>query len=185
MSDEYDDDLHEFLPTAVTSTTPSSSAELQGALCGLLCVDNTASRQTWIKTLFDDTSLDAQTELDMSVLFDDTVQQLNSLDFDFQLDIPDDNAPLASRTLAVSDWCLGLVYGLGVSGLKDDALSPDCQEYLTDVLQISQVSSDNLAQSDSEEGDFAELVEYLRMGLFLMYGELQPLNPDEQDHIQH
>lgn len=160
---------------------PTGSAELQGALCGLLCVNPHANRMTWANNLFPDLEIDEQEQLDLSALFDDTVQQLNSLNFDFQIDVPDDNAPLASRILALSDWCQGLIYGLGVSGLKQEAdLSPDSQEYLTDLIQISQIDSDSLAQSDAEEGYFAELIEYLRMGLFLLYGELQPINPENE-----
>ncbi len=163
-----------------TGGGPAGTTELQGALCGLLCVNPLANRMTWANNLFPELEIDEQEQLDLSALFDDTVQQLNSLDFDFQIDVPDDNAPLASRILALSDWCQGLVYGLGVSGLKQEAdLSPDSREYLTDLIQISQVDAESLEQSDAEEGYFAELIEYLRMGLFLLYGELQPINPDD------
>ncbi len=164
---------------------PANAAELQGALCGLLCLDSQANRITWFKKLFEDLDPGEEEILDLTVLFDQTVQSLNSLDFDLQLELPDDNAPLTSRISAMSDWCQGLVYGLGASGLTDDTeLSEDTKEYITDVINISQINEDDLEDSDTDEANFEELVEYLRMGLFLIYGELQP--PEASDNnIEH
>ena len=160
---------------------PANTAELQGALCGLLCLNSQANRSTWYKSLFSEIEPDEKEIIDLTALFDQTVQSLNSLDFDLQLDLPDDQAPLPSRISAMADWCQGLIYGLGTSGLKDDTeLSVDGQEYIADVIKISQISDDVLEDSNEEETNFEELVEYLRMGLFLLYSELQPLSPDEQ-----
>jgi len=159
---------------------PASAAELQGALCGLLCMDSQANRITWFKSLFEDIHPDEDEVLDLTALFDQTVQSLNSLDFDFQLELPDDNAPLSSRITAVSDWAQGLIYGLGISGLTDETeLSGDCQEYIADAIKIGQISDSDLEENDDEDTNFEEIVEYLRMGLFLLYGELQPVDPEE------
>lgn len=164
----------------VTGDGPASTAELQGALCGLLCMDSQANRVSWYKNLFDDIEPSDEEILDLTVLFDQTVQALNSLEFDLQLELPDDHAPLSSRISAMSDWCQGLVYGLGASGMTDETeLSADCKEYISDAINISQISSDDLEDADAEEANFEELVEYLRMGLFLLYGELQPLDATE------
>jgi len=172
-------------PENNTGDGPANAAELQGALCGLLCLDSQANRIDWYKSLYDDIAPDDQEILDLTALFDQTVQSLNSLDFDLQLTLPDDNAPLPSRILAMSDWCQGLVYGLGSSGLTDDnELSEDCQEYIADAVKISQISDEVLEDSNEEETNFEELVEYLRMGLFVLYNELQPVDPttDQTEH---
>lgn len=161
---------------------PSSTAELQGALCGLLCLNSHADRATWSKKLFEDFNADEDELLDLAHLFDVTLQSLNSLDFDFQLELPDDDAPIASRIYAMTQWCQGLIYGLGISGLTDDTeLSTDCKEYLADVINISQLQSDDAEDSDA---DVEELVEYLRMGLFLLFGELQPID-SPHDPMEH
>ncbi|OUR73266.1 hypothetical protein A9Q78_04435 [Methylophaga sp. 41_12_T18] len=165
---------------------PASTSELQGALCGVLCMDSQANRATWFKTLFEDIHPDEDELLDLMALFDQTIQALNSLDFDFQLDLPDDNAPISSRITAMSDWGQGLVYGLGVSGLTEDTeLSADCQEYIADVVKIGQISDSDLEENDDEDTNFEELTEYLRMGLFLLYGELQPMKPEDNDQLEH
>ena len=156
------------------------TAELQGALCGLLCLDSQASRTTWFKKLFEDFNPTEQEKLDLTTLFDETIQSLNSLDFDFRIELPGDEAPLPSRLQAMANWCRGLTYGLGVSGLTQDTeLSTDCQEYITDVINISQIDEEALEDNDADESNFEELAEYLRMGLFLLYGELQPADPTE------
>ncbi|MDQ7072677.1 MAG: UPF0149 family protein [Gammaproteobacteria bacterium] len=94
---------------------------------------------------------------------------------------PDDNAPIASRIIAMSEWCQGLLFGLAASGLTDDTdISTDCKEYIADVINISQINSDDVNASDNNDMDFEELVEYLRMGLFLIYSELQPADNTQQ-----
>jgi uncharacterized protein YgfB (UPF0149 family) len=160
---------------------PASLAELQGALCGLLCMDPHADRTNWSQRLFEDFAPTEEEKLDLVHMFDSTIQSLNSLDFDFQLELPDDDAPIASRLSAMADWCHGLTYALGTSGMSNETeLSDDCQEYVTDIIKISQVSFDDVEQSEEEEKNFEELLEYLRMGLFLLYGELQPADPTEE-----
>jgi len=160
---------------------PANTSELQGALCGLLCLDSQANRMTWFQTIFADFVPSEEEHLDLTALFDDTVQALNSLDFDLRLDLPSDDMSLSSRILALTDWCQGLLFGLAASGLTDNTtLSPECQEYIADVIDIGQLSND-IEDSDTDESNYEELVEYLRMGLFLLYGELQPL--DNTDDI--
>ena len=172
------------LPENAEGDGPSSTSELQGALCGLLCLNAQASRTDWYKNLFEDFYPDEDEILDLTVLFDDTIQALNSLDFDLQLELPEDDAPIASRIYAMTQWCQGLTFGLGASGLTDDTeLSDDCKEYISDVIGISQISSEESNDSE-DEANFEELVEYLRMGLFLLFGELQPLEAPDSS-VEH
>lgn len=172
-------------PENITGGGPANTAELQGALCGLLCLNTQANRATWYKSLYEELNPDEDEILDFTALFDQTVQALNSLDFDFQLELPDDSAPLASRISAIADWCQGLIFGLGASGLTDDTeLSTDCKEYIADVINIGQIGDEDLADTDQADNDFEELVEYLRMGLFLIYGELQPVD-NTDDSTEH
>ena len=48
------------------------------------------------------------------------------------------------------------------------------------MLQISQVDDIELQPSDDDDNNYEELVEYLRMGLFLLYGELNPTTPEDK-----
>ena len=47
------------------------------------------------------------------------------------------------------------------------------------MLQISQIDDIELQTSDDDDNNYEELVEYLRMGLFLLYGELHPVAPED------
>lgn len=168
-------------PNNQTEDGPASLAELQGALCGLLCMDSRADRTTWFTKLFEDFAPSEEEKLDLTQMFDQTIQSLNSLEFDFQIELPEDNAPISSRLSAMSDWCHGLAYGLGTSGMSNETeLSDDSQEYVTDVIKISQVDFEQIEATEEEERNLEELLEYLRMGLFLLYGELQPADPTEE-----
>ena len=168
-------------PDKQTGDGPATLAELQGALCGLLCMDSMADRTNWYKKLFEDFQPGEEEQLDLVHLFDNTIQSLNSLDFDFQMELPADDAPLSSKLSAMADWCQGLVFGLGTSGMTNETeLSDDCQEFVTDVIKISQVSFEGIEDSEDEQANFEELVEYLRMGLFLLYGEMQPEDPTQE-----
>lgn len=157
---------------------PSTTAELQGALCGLLCVNPGASRTDWHNVLFEDFYPETQEKRDLETLFDETLQSLSSHEFDFSLALPDDHLPLPSRLTAMAEWCQGLIYGLGVAGLKDDSLSAEGQEYLEDVIKIVQINTHDLEETDDDEANFEELAEYLRMGLLMLFTELQPIEPE-------
>lgn len=173
-------------PDKQTGDGPATLAELQGALCGLLCMNSMANRTNWYQNLFEDFHPGEDEKQDLVHLFDDTIQALNSLDFNFQMELPGDNVPLASRLSAMADWCQGLVYGLGTSGMSNETeLSDDCQEFVTDVIKISQVSFEGIEDNEDEQANFEELVEYLRMGLFLLYGEMQPVDPTQSDEPEH
>jgi hypothetical protein len=64
---------------------------------------------------------------------------------------------------------------------NETELSDDSHEYINDVVSISQVNFDDIEETEEENNNFEELVEYLRMGLFLLYGELQPVDPTDHD----
>jgi hypothetical protein len=166
--------------------SPTSVAELHGALCGLLCVSPHANRNNWVQSLYEDLQPDESEMIDLTAMFDDTMQSLNSLDFDLRLELPDDNAPLASRISAMTDWCNGLIFALGVSGLSDDGdMTQDCKEYITDVIQISQISREEIEETDEQDNNFEELVEYLRMGVFLLFNEFQPVSDEDNNTTEH
>ncbi len=172
-------------PENMAGDGPSTQAELQGALCGLLCMDAKANRTDWFRTLFEDYEPPEEEISALKQLFDLTIQALNSPEYDFKLAFPEDSSPLASRLIAMADWCQGLIYGLGTSGLTDETdLSSDSQEYIVDVIKISQIADEDLRNNEQDEANFEELTEYLRMGLFVLYSELQPEDPT-QTIIEH
>jgi len=85
--------------------------------------------------------------------------------------LPTDDAPLTERAAALGQWCQGFLHGFGVnaSGLE---LSTDAKEVLQDLAAISQVQ-DALEESEDGEGDYMEVMEYLRVAPLLLFTETQ------------
>lgn len=104
--------------------------------------------------------------------YQDLLGQLGGDDFSFQLCLPDDDLPLAERTRAFGIWCGHFLSGLGESGLSEShALSEEAAEVLQDFSALSHISA-AVDGDDSEEVEFTELVEYVRVGVQLLYSEL-------------
>jgi uncharacterized protein YgfB (UPF0149 family) len=121
-----------------------------------------------------------------------SVEQMNDIEADFELMLPDDDEPLEMRIEALGAWCQGFVYGLAVGGIKEDTELPeDSKELITDILEISRAGyvADNEAELATDEGNseedevaFMEVSEYVRMGVLLIYEELQPLQSSQTVH---
>ena len=78
-------------------------------------------------------------------------------------------ATAALGAAALGEWCQGFLHGFGVNagGLE---LSTDAKEVLQDLAAISQVQ-DALEESEDGEGDYMEVMEYLRVAPLLLFTE--------------
>ena len=84
----------------------------------------------------------------------------------------DDEAPIAERAGALVDWCRGFLGGLGLSGsLAHEGLTGDAGEVLADLGRIAATELRHGEAEDDEEA-YAEVVEYVRVGVLLVHGEL-------------
>jgi uncharacterized protein YgfB (UPF0149 family) len=87
--------------------------------------------------------------------------------------LPDDDAPLVERAMALSQWCQGFLYGFGIGGaVPRDRLSGEVEEVLRDLTHIGQASVETGADAEEEEQAYAEIVEYVRAGVQLIHDEL-------------
>jgi yecA family protein len=172
------------------------ATESHGALCGMLCAQGATEASQWMLSVLgehEETSKGLQ-EVGKKLLeiHKITVEQMNDTDADFELMLPDDDEPLEMRVEALGMWCQGFVYGLAVGGIKEDTVLPeDSKELIQDILEISRAGyvADNEAElatdeEDSEEDEvaFMEVCEYVRMGILLIYEELQPLQSSQTVH---
>lgn len=151
-------------------------AETHGRLCGWLCADATVDPQGWIAAISSELSVDEsrvqEAEELLRELFTATVSQLDDEDWRFSLLLPDDEESLSKRAWSLACWCRGFLTGLGLGGVGHHrALPATVQEFLRDLLAISQLDSDISAENEDEES-FMELVEYLRIGVLLVAQEL-------------
>jgi len=172
------------------------AVESHGALCGMLCAQGATEASQWMLSVLgehEDTSTTLQQAgkrlLQIHQL---TVEQMNGIDADFDMMLPDDDEPLEMRVEALGMWCQGFVYGLAIGGIKEDTVLPeDSKELIKDILEISRAGyvADNEAElatdeenTEEDEVAFMEVCEYVRMGVLLVYEELQPLQSSQTVH---
>ena len=160
-----------------------NASEVHGTLCGLLCAQQPFDAQTWllhtlIATDSENTSVATARTL-LERLAKSAADQLNAADYDFTLLLPDDEHALQTRTLAVSQWCQAFLEGLRLARVAHPEILPgDAGEVMRDIMEISKAARFQVEESNESEADFAELVEFLRAGIRLVYEELHaPANP--------
>jgi uncharacterized protein YgfB (UPF0149 family) len=164
----------------VLQTLQSSvaAAESHGCLCGALCTTQQYPVESWLDELAPDADEVADEDpaddrATLRLLFADTVRALRGDEMEFQLLLPDDDAALMERALALSQWCQGFLYGFGTAGaVPREQLSGEVEEVLRDLTHISQASVETGAEAEEEELAYAEIVEYVRAGVQLIHDEL-------------
>lgn len=125
-------------------------------------------------------ALDDREELNldeaMKALREITLEALFDSEMGFHPLLPGDKAPLQERVVALGRWCSGFVYGLASQEAFDlEGLSDEVQEIIRDLTELGRVGlGEAEAGSESAESDYAELVEYLRVGVQLIFLELRP-----------
>ena len=164
-----------------------NAAEGHGVLCGLLCSKGYVNSKAWIDEMIDREDADTLPPLTeeppdplpeaLLDLHSETVRRINDLNYEFRLMLPDDEEGLEIRVTALSQWCHGFLYGMGLGGMENFSKLPaPVAEITQDLVDISRAS----AVTDGTEEDetaFAELVEYIRVGIQVIYEELQPMPP--------
>jgi uncharacterized protein YgfB (UPF0149 family) len=162
---------------------PLHPAELHGLLCGLLCAEGELALDRWLQmareALADDVELSASVQDLLAKLLDYGVAQLSDPDDSVTPLLPDDSAPLPQRADALGEWCQGLLYGLGMGHVEQrGGLSGESREFLRDVADIAQVGFDQ-ASNETDETAYAEVVEYLRIGLLIIQHDLRLAAPSD------
>lgn len=100
-----------------------------------------------------------------------TSEDLNSGQFTLQLLLPDDEWPLSDRVEALAAWCQGYLSGLGQSGMANRDWSEEFKAAIRDISAIGQADTE-LEEGESEEQDYTELVEYVRIAVLMVHAEL-------------
>jgi yecA family protein len=150
-----------------------SAAEGHGMLAGMLCVNSEIDSKDWLSQVFGE-ALDELSDGDdetMNALYVETHRLMDAVDFSFELFLPDDEVSLSERAHALSEWCQGFLYGIGVTG-SQHAWPDDCTEVLRDLTDISQL--DENAAGEEDEVAFAEIREFVRVGVQIIRGDRQP-----------
>ncbi len=172
-----------------------SAIESHGALCGMLCASGSVEAPQWLLHVLGEqaegqsSSALKAAAAQLMQIYQLTISQMNSSDAGLDLFLPDEDEPLEERVEALSLWCQGYVYGLAAGGIKQDTVLPeDTSELIQDIVETSRIGQDSLDDDEEEssreedEVAFMEVVEYVRMGVLLIYEELQPIQTSQTLH---
>jgi yecA family protein len=169
------------------------AAEAHGALCGMLCARGTVELSEWVDHVIGEQEQGSDLLHDvvhkLSELHQATLDMINDASGDFKLLLPDDDDSLPERVEAIAAWCQGFIYGLAAGGIQQESELPeDAEELLKDMVEISRAGHDvddggnEAANEDEDEVALMEIEEYVRMGVLLIYEELQPLQTTQTIH---
>ena len=190
-------DISQLDELLITTDSALGASEAHGTLCGMLCAQGSTDAAQWMLHVLGerDEGSQALREVGEKLLkiHQMSVEQMNDSNIEFELMLPDDDDDLEDRVEALGVWCQGFVYGLALGGIKEDTELPEnSKELIQDILEISRagyVADEEadiaIAEENANEEDevaFMEVSEYVRMGILLVYEELQPLQSSQTVH---
>lgn len=154
----------------------SDPAEAHGTLTGALCTAPGYRLEDWLAEILPDGHAAAGAGGPLREVFDVTRRALDDQALSFQPVLPPDEESLDARTAALGEWCHGFLYGLGTGALPDlRDLQGEVAEILRDLTEITRVAVDARSGAEANENAYLELVEFVRMGVQILFEELRPL----------
>jgi uncharacterized protein YgfB (UPF0149 family) len=172
---------------------PTDAAEAHGSLCGLVCALGDSGQSAWLaETLPDDQPSAAVREQAGNVLKGlaaSTCAALEGGEMAFQPLLPDDDEPLVQRVDGLAQWCQGFNHGLFVAARIGDAEaelgSGNTAEIVSDFAELAQAALGDEEPDAEGEAAYAELVEYVRVSVQLVYEELIAVRQRVQSAGRH
>jgi uncharacterized protein YgfB (UPF0149 family) len=154
----------------------SEPAEAHGTLAGSLCTAVTYRFEDWLLEILPEGRAQAAAAAALREVYARTAQALVGVDATFDLLLPEDEQPIDARATALAQWCQGFLYGLGSRVIQDaSGLPGDAGEVVRDLTEITRVGIDDGDSLESNESAFTELVEFVRVGVQLVFAELEPV----------
>ncbi len=164
------------------------AAQAHGLLTGRLAVAGVPSGPDWLLQVLEGTDeanalrMECQKMLDS--LYQGTFWQLSERLSEFVPLLPDDDADVGARTMALAHWCESFLHGLVSSqheqALKDKLAAEPLSDIIRDMLQITRAGVDEESDNETNEAAYAEIVEYIRVAAQLAYEELSDIRHTEE-----
>lgn len=157
-----------------------SVAESHGVLVGLACGEAACNFERWYDELFVmPKASDARGRRccqSLQALYEHTLASLAGDELAFTPLMPDESYSLSERADALADWCRGYSYALSLSALRPErVLSHEAREVLNDVGAMAAAGHSGDEDDEEAEGALVELQEYVRVGVMLVFEEMQPV----------
>jgi uncharacterized protein YgfB (UPF0149 family) len=152
------------------------ASEAHGCLCGALCARRGYLPAEWLEELLPNPAPEEaarQLSRPLADLFEQSKAVLAGRDMEFEPLLPPDVCDLGGRVEALGAWVQGFLYGFGAAGpLPRGSVSAEVTEVLADFAEVSRADSVGVEAAEVEEEAYAELVEFLRIGVQLIYDGL-------------
>lgn len=159
------------------------ATEAHGSLCGLACVLGARAHGVWLAGLATAQGAPAQAAGDdlgvLDTLAARTCAALSDGDMSFMPLLPSDEQPLALRADALASWCAGFMHGLGEAAggraTREALSSATSREIIEDFAEIARLTLGEEESDLEAESAYAELVEFVRVSVQLIFEELYDL----------
>jgi hypothetical protein len=151
----------------------ADAAEAHGTLSGCLCAAAGYRCEDWLREILPEGRAAPAAAAALQELYAATAAALLQPDMEFDLLLPADDELLNERTEALAQWCQGFLYGLGAGAIPDASELPgEVGEIVRDLLEISHAGAGPEQDEEANESAYAELVEFVRVGVQLLFEEL-------------
>lgn len=175
-SPTYPPDYEELAQVLHAARIELNAAEVHGMITGAISVPNA---QMPGSLFFGHGSVTPTPEVQtflrfVAALQEDIRARLEGSEFEFQPLLPGTDAELPDQVDALAAWARGYILGLAASGVSDpERLEGEVGEFLLDAARIGEAEMDDDEPAEQQEREIAEIVEYLRAGVQLVYDELR------------
>ncbi len=155
---------------------PILPAEIHGYLVGVVCGSSSLIKKGTFEAIINE----AEEVFDINVAGKEILvrlmllifQQLQNIECEFQLLLPDDEQSLSFRIEALARWCENFLTGLGITGIQQDEIDTgQLFESLHDITEIAKINYLGVPEEEANEAYYTELVEYIRAAVILIYIE--------------
>lgn len=168
---------------------PFSLSELHGLICGYVSVGADEEAQSYLQAIGANEKSEESRQAMVALfdIFSISQQQLIQFDFEFQMMLPDEEAPLSERARAFSAWCEGFTRALAIHHIDQNSLSDEeAQESLLHLAEFSELDHDMLEANEEDEVAFMEVHEYARMAVLKLFAEIHSaLKKNNKNKIKH
>jgi uncharacterized protein YgfB (UPF0149 family) len=154
----------------------AEAPEAHGTLTGCLCAGVAYRFEDWLLEILPEGRAQPLAAATLRELYTETAGALRAPDMEFDLLLPEEAQSIDTRAAALAQWCQGFLYGLGSGAVQDAASLPgDVGEIVRDLTEISRVGVDIAQTEESNENAYAELVEFVRVSVQVVFEELEPM----------
>jgi uncharacterized protein YgfB (UPF0149 family) len=150
-------------------------SHLHGLLTGLIVAGASEQAENFLRSLILNKTGPAFHQSTNALFSIYTVTQtwLNNFGFEFEMILPEIDIGLPERIMAFSNWCLGFLEGLQMSGLSlDDFENEDDIEILQHFEDFSQMDVEDLDFDNEDEKAYVDVTDYARLAVLQLFCDL-------------